>query len=59
MDFCDALIGRLYWDMDMQTLGKRKLEINIFHNPDIRVDENKLFGRKNLIEQFPYLVDSF
>ena len=59
MDFCDALIGRLYWNMDMRTLRKGRLEINIFYNPDSRIDENRMFGRKGLMDQFPILVDTF
>ncbi|MBR4827006.1 MAG: hypothetical protein IKZ91_03885 [Bacteroidales bacterium] len=59
MDFCDALIGRLYWDMEMDKIPRNKIEINIFHSPDDRIDEDRLFGRKNLIGNFPVLVDSF
>ena len=59
MDFCDAVIGRLYWDMEMAKLPRNKLEINIFHSPDERIDEDRLFGRKNFMNKFPVLVDSF
>jgi len=59
MNYCDALIGRLYWDMELDKLPRTKLEINIFHSPDEKINEDKLFGRKNLMGKFPILVDSF
>ena len=59
MDFCDALIGRLYWDMELSRIPRNKLEINICHSPYDKIDEDRLFGRKNLIGNFPVLVDSF
>lgn len=59
MDFCDALIGRLFWDLELAKLPRNKLEINIFHSPHEKIDEDRLFGRKNLIGNFPVLVDSF
>lgn len=59
MNYCDALIGRLFWDMELDKLPRAKLEINIYHSPAYRLDEDKLFGRKNLIKNFPILVDSF
>lgn len=61
MDYCDALIGRLFWDMDMAALPKNKLEINIYHQPDSRMvyKEEKMFGRKNLLKGFSVLIDSF
>ena len=59
MDFCDALIGRLFWDLEMNKIPRNKLEINIFHAPGQRTQEDRLFGRKNLMGSFPVLVDSF
>lgn len=59
MNYCDALIGRLYWDMELDKMPRNKLEINIYHSPEDKIDENKLFGRKNLMKNFPILVDSF
>lgn len=61
MDYCDALIGRLFWDMDMASIPKNKLEINIFHQPDSKMiyTVQKMFGRKNLLKGFPVLIDSF
>ncbi len=61
MDYCDELIGRLYWDMDLASLPAGKLEINIYHHEydGGKYDEGKLFGRRRLLGRFEPLVDSF
>ena len=61
MGYCDAVIGRLYWDLDLNSVSRDKLEVNIFHHSDdgYKYDVNQLFGRKNLLNGFPVLVDSF
>lgn len=59
LNYCDALIGRLYWDMELDKMPRNKLEINIFYSQEDKINEDKLFGRKNLMKNFPILVDSF
>lgn len=61
MDYCDAVIGRLYWDMELATLPKGKLEVNIFHHADDggKYREDKLFGRGRLMGGFEPLVDTY
>ena len=61
MDYCDAVIGRLYWAMDLASLPKGKLEINIFHHPDDqgKYTDEKMFGRKHFMDGYEPLVDSY
>ncbi len=61
MDYCDAVIGRLFWAMDLSSMPKNKLEINIFHHPEDLGDysDEKMFGRKNYLGGFEPLVDSY
>jgi len=61
MDYCDALIGRMYWDLDLASIPRERLEINIYYHSDdgYTYDENQLFGRKNLMNGFPVLFDTF
>lgn len=61
MEYCDAVIGRLFWDLDMGSIPREKLEINIYHHSDdgYSYDENQLFGRKNLLNGFPVLIDTY
>lgn len=61
MEYCDALIARLYWDMELSSLPKDKLEINIFHHQDDggSYSEDKLFGRRRLLGGFEPLIDTY
>ena len=61
MNYCDAVIGRLFWDMEMDKLPRNAFEINIYHHKDDGGDyrEDKLFGRKGLLGNFEPIVDTF
>jgi hypothetical protein len=59
MDYGDALIGSLYWDMDLEDLSPNALQINVFHSPDNNFPPGRLFGRKKLTGNFPVRIASF
>ena len=61
MSYGDSIIGRLYWDMELDSVPRSKLEINIYHHGDdgYDYDEKHLFGRQDLLNGFPVLIDTF
>lgn len=56
-DFDDAVIGRLYWDMDLDQMPRSKCQIRIYCAPGERIKEDSLFGSK--IGKIPVLLDTF
>lgn len=61
MGYCDSVIGRLFWDMDLASLPKGVLEVNIYHHTDdgYIYKEERLFGRQNLMKGFSVMIDTF
>ena len=61
MSYGDSIIGRLYWDLDLDSVPRNKLEINIYYHSDdgFNYNEKQLFGRQNLLNGFPVLIDTF
>ena len=42
----DAVISRLYWDMDLDSLPSGKCQIKVFSEQGDKINNSKLFGRK-------------
>lgn len=61
MGYCDAVISRICWDLELGSLPKNVVEINIYHHQfdGYNYNELKLFGRQNLMKDFSVMIDTF
>lgn len=63
MGYCNALIARLYWDMEMASLPKGKLAIKIYYPREDgelqKVKASSLFGKERLMGMFEPAVVLF
>lgn len=53
----DAVISRLYWDMDLDRLPSGKCQVRVFTERGERIDDSKLFGRKT--GGFPVVLGTY
>ena len=58
-EYGDALIGRLFWDMELAQLPDGKLEVNILCPKEEKIDVSQMFGRMNLMNKFPISVNVY
>lgn len=57
MEYGDSLIGRLYWDMDLASLPRK--DVNVYYPSSEEVNEDKVFGQKNLFGDYEPLINTF
>lgn len=59
MGWGDGLIGRLFWEMEMDKLPKGKIAFNIYYPADEKdqVNENNIFGRLRLFGDYDPLIN--
>lgn len=58
-EYCDAIIGRLFWNMELSQMPESKLEINILHPKSETLDASSLFGSANLMNQYPVTLNEY
>lgn len=58
--FCESIIGRLFWDLELDGMPSSRLEINLFHHFDDEFNYSaKVFDKNKYLGSFPYNILSF